>query len=90
VTDGTGTADLWLNEGSYIFATTIEGTEFKSGETPHCTIPGCSADTIVVSFACSGQPNGTPCDDGNACKRTDTCQSGVCVGTNPVSCTASG
>jgi hypothetical protein len=32
------------------------------------------------------QPNGEPCDDGNACTRTDTCQDGVCVGGNPVSC----
>jgi hypothetical protein len=33
-------------------------------------------------------PNGTPCDDGNLCTQTDTCQSGVCVGGNPVVCTA--
>jgi hypothetical protein len=32
------------------------------------------------------QPNGTGCNDGNACTRTDTCQSGACVGGNPVSC----
>ena len=30
---------------------------------------------------------GSPCDDGNACSRTDTCQSGACVGGNPVVCT---
>ena len=33
--------------------------------------------------------NGTACNDGNACTQTDTCQSGVCVGSNPVICTAS-
>src|SRR5213079_2900908 len=27
--------------------------------------------------------NGAPCDDGNACTRTDTCAAGVCMGTNP-------
>lgn len=32
--------------------------------------------------------NGTACDDGDACTRTDTCQGGVCVGSNPVTCTA--
>src|SRR5439155_824856 len=32
--------------------------------------------------------DGAPCDDGNACTRTDTCQAGACVGTNPVVCTA--
>ncbi|MBI5478643.1 MAG: hypothetical protein HY906_07310, partial [Deltaproteobacteria bacterium] len=34
------------------------------------------------------QPNGTGCDDGNACTRTDTCQGGTCTGGNPVTCTA--
>ncbi len=33
-------------------------------------------------------PDGTGCSDGNACTQTDTCQSGSCVGSNPVTCTA--
>src|SRR6266480_7805373 len=33
--------------------------------------------------------NGTSCNDGNACTQTDSCQSGTCVGSNPVTCTAS-
>jgi hypothetical protein len=37
----------------------------------------------------ASQPNGTHCDDGNACTRTDSCQAGVCVGGNPVVCTPS-
>ena len=32
--------------------------------------------------------NGSACDDGNACTRTDTCQAGACVGASPVACTA--
>ena len=32
-------------------------------------------------------PNGTACNDGNACTQTDSCQAGVCTGTNPVVCT---
>ncbi len=32
--------------------------------------------------------NGTACNDGNACTRTDTCQAGVCVGANPTVCSA--
>ena len=32
--------------------------------------------------------NGTVCDDGNLCTQTDTCQAGVCVGANPVTCAA--
>jgi slime mold repeat-containing protein len=40
---------------------------------------------------CSDPPlaNGTPCNDGNLCTQTDTCQSGSCSGSNPVICTAS-
>jgi hypothetical protein len=34
-------------------------------------------------------PDGTSCSDGNACTQTDSCQSGACVGSNPVVCTAS-
>lgn len=32
---------------------------------------------------------GGSCDDGNACTQTDTCQGGVCVGSNTKACTAS-
>ena len=44
-----------------------------------------------LTGACSDPPkqNGTSCDDGNACTRSDGCQSGVCTGTNPVACAAS-
>src|SRR5207253_1037625 len=31
---------------------------------------------------------GTPCDDGNACTRNDTCQAGTCTGREPVVCSA--
>ena len=34
------------------------------------------------------RPNGSPCDDGDACTQTDTCQYGDCVGANPIVCTA--
>ena len=37
---------------------------------------------------CQARADGTPCDDGNACTRTDTCQGGACLGANPVSCVA--
>ncbi|MFO0755661.1 MAG: MYXO-CTERM sorting domain-containing protein [Byssovorax sp.] len=32
--------------------------------------------------------DGTPCDDGNPCSQTDTCQNGICVGGNPKTCAA--
>ena len=31
-------------------------------------------------------PDGDPCDDGDLCTQTDSCQSGLCVGTAPVAC----
>ncbi len=45
--------------------------------------------TPLAGGQCSGRPDGTPCNDGNACTQTDVCLSGVCVGTNPVVCTGS-
>ncbi|WP_437304534.1 thrombospondin type 3 repeat-containing protein [Sorangium sp. So ce388] len=30
--------------------------------------------------------DGSPCDDGNACTQTDTCQNGACVGSDPFVC----
>ena len=35
---------------------------------------------------CDPNANDTPCDDGDACTQTDTCQNGTCVGSNPVVC----
>src|SRR3989442_15430456 len=37
---------------------------------------------------CTGAPDGTACDDSDACAQTDPCQAGVCTGGNPVTCTA--
>jgi hypothetical protein len=57
-----------------------------------------ASDQCHVAGVCNGgtglcsnptAPNGTACVDGNACTQTDTCQSGVCTGSNPVVCTAS-
>jgi hypothetical protein len=33
-------------------------------------------------------PNGAQCNDATACTQSDRCQAGVCVGFNPVTCTA--
>ena len=38
----------------------------------------CPSDTLNA--------NGTPCDDGDACTTSDTCQSGICVGGVPPNC----
>jgi hypothetical protein len=44
---------------------------------------------FTPAASCGGRPNGTACNDGNACTQTDTCQAGSCVGTNPKVCGAS-
>ncbi len=42
------------------------------------------------SGVCSNpaKADNTACNDGNACTQTDACQSGICVGTNAVVCSA--
>jgi hypothetical protein len=53
-----------------------------------CHVAGvCNTATGVCSNPQA--PDGTACNDGNACTQTDTCQVGACVGNNPVICTAS-
>ncbi|WP_164011435.1 hypothetical protein [Pyxidicoccus trucidator] len=52
-----------------------------------CHLPGtCDPSTGVCSNP--QRANGSACNDGNACTRTDACQAGTCVGGNPVTCTA--
>ena len=53
-----------------------------------CHVAGvCNPMTGVCSNPTA--PNGTACTDGNACTQTDTCQTGMCTGGNPVVCTPS-
>ena len=40
----------------------------------------------LASNGCAGQPNGTSCNDGNACTQIDTCQGGTCLGSNLLDC----
>jgi hypothetical protein len=46
----------------------------------------CTDDSCDVAIGCLHVPHAGACDDGNACTALDTCQAGVCVGTNPVVC----
>jgi hypothetical protein len=72
---------------------TCSGGACTSGTPKTCPASGqCfAAGTCNPSTgACSSSPlSGVPCNDGDACTQTDTCQSGACVGSNPVVCTAS-
>lgn len=63
------------------------GTTINCG--PCTCATGCLPDCQVCNPAtglCDDVANDTPCDNGDACTRTDTCQGGVCVGGSPVIC----
>ena len=49
----------------------------------------CTDDSCSPTTGCSHTNNSLGCNDGNACTQTDSCQAGVCTGSNPVVCTAS-
>ena len=51
----------------------------------------CTVDSCDVATGCINDPlpnEGSACDDSNGCTQTDSCQSGICVGADPVICTA--
>jgi hypothetical protein len=50
-----------------------------------CHTPG-AFDPVTRRCTSTALPDGTSCNDGSACTQTDTCQAGVCVGSNPVEC----
>src|SRR3954454_22880341 len=48
-----------------------------------CHVAGtCDAKTGVCSNPLA--PNGTSCSDGNKCTQSDSCQNGICTGSNPI------
>ncbi|MFT7579723.1 MAG: MYXO-CTERM domain-containing protein, partial [Myxococcota bacterium] len=74
-------------------ADTCQGGTCAAGEPVICS----ASDPCHVAGSCdsgTGEcsnpagPNGTACDDANACTPTDACQSGVCMGQNPLACAA--
>ncbi len=54
-----------------------------TADAEQCTKDVCAAGECTHP----AKTDGTSCDDGNLCTRTDACDSGVCVGGNPVTCT---
>jgi RHS repeat-associated protein len=69
------------------------GTCTGSNQVTCSAIDSCHVAGICdpSSGACSNPPSAelTTCNDGNSCTQTDTCQSGTCVGSNPVTCAPS-
>jgi hypothetical protein len=61
---------------------------------------GFCVDTVCCNSICNGGPcdvcstgaciliSDVSCDDNNPCTQTDTCQSGVCAGSNPKACSS--
>ena len=49
VTDEDGLAIFTLPEGNYRFRADLNGTQFWSGESSHCSLPGCRGAEIIVS-----------------------------------------
>jgi hypothetical protein len=43
-----------------------------------------ACDSATGNCNATERPDGAPCDDADACTQTDRCQSGACVGGNPV------
>ena len=82
--NGDGTCTHTPTDGSCV----IDGTCYVAGATnPTNPCQQCAPSSSQTNW--SPKPNGTSCNDGNACTRTDTCQAGSCTGSNPVVCTAS-
>jgi RHS repeat-associated protein len=49
VTDGSGTVGLGLPDGSYRFRADLNGVQFWSDETNHCTVPDCTSAQVTVT-----------------------------------------
>jgi hypothetical protein len=50
-----------------------------------CHVAG-TCDPWTGACSSPAAPDGTSCDDGNACTRADSCLAGVCTGADPVTC----
>lgn len=51
---------------------------------------GNTADGDCCASTCTPEPDGNPCDDGNACTLGETCKSAVCTPASTVVCTPPG
>jgi RHS repeat-associated protein len=59
-TDASGQATFTLPQGDYRFRADLNGTQFWSGTTDHCTIPGCVEATVVAGVAPTATPTNAP------------------------------
>ncbi|WP_437605734.1 FG-GAP-like repeat-containing protein [Sorangium sp. So ce834] len=100
--DPTCHGDGCLPEGAPCDATVpcCDGTQCINGtcQDPCAGVTCAASDQCHAAGTCDPQtglcsnpvaPDGTGCDDGDACTQIDTCQAGTCTSDNPVTCTAS-
>jgi len=59
-TNASGQALLTLPQGSYRFRADYQGSQYWSGETDHCAIPGCEEVMVVAGVGPTGTPTDTP------------------------------
>ena len=64
-------------------ATCVPGTPPVVDDGNPCTLDTCVPATGVQH---APAPDGTACNDGNACTRVDGCRAGSCAGSSPVAC----
>jgi RHS repeat-associated protein len=83
ICNGDGTCSFSPNPGACV----IDGACYTAGDgNPANQCQQCLASASQTAW--SPKPDGLSCSDGSACTQTDTCQAGVCTGSNPVLCAA--
>jgi hypothetical protein len=82
----------WQSDASMRITTTCSGSGVcavgNQGVCPasdQCHLAG-TCDLQAGTCSNPAKADGVSCDDGNACTQSDTCQSGACLGANPVTC----
>ncbi len=73
----------WCQSGACVGSSPVTCTAID-----RCHVAG-TCDPQTGTCSNPSAPDGTTCNDANACTQTDSCQSGVCVGSSPVTCAAS-
>lgn len=65
----------------------VGGNSVICAASDQCHLAG-SCDPFTGQCANPAAPDGVVCNDGNGCTQTDLCVGGLCLGANPVQCSA--
>src|SRR5579859_1492713 len=83
-----GTGSILIAGGVDADINAIANAELFTEPDPQCAQSAC--DPRSGQCALTSKADGTTCSDGDACLQTQACESGLCVGSNPVQCAAAG